>query len=50
MKLRGKLYGAILMESALEEIERQGLKLVANCSYVNRYVHKFKRWEPLLAN
>ena len=29
MKLRGKLYGAILMESALEEIERQGLKLVA---------------------
>ncbi len=47
--LRGKSYGAILMESALEEIERQGLQLVANCRYVNAYVKKFKRWEPLLA-
>lgn len=47
--LRGKGYGAVMMEAALEKIESQGYTINPICSYAKHYSHRYHRWAHLLA-
>lgn len=48
-ELQGKGYGKVMMESVLAEIERLGLTVIPECSYVVHYMNKHTQWSHLLA-
>lgn len=46
--LEGKGVGSQLVEKALKDIERQGLRLVPLCPFVAGYIHKHPEWRHIV--
>lgn len=46
--LSGRGIGSELVLAALEDIDRQGLKIIPLCGFVSGYVRKNPQWERLL--
>lgn len=47
-ELQGRGFGKVMMESVLAEIERLGLTVIPECSYVIHYMNKQTQWSHLL--
>jgi predicted GNAT family acetyltransferase len=48
-ELGGKGVGSALVRGALEDVRRQGLKVVARCSFVKAFMAKHPEFDDLLA-
>lgn len=48
--LRGKGYGAKMMEAVLKAIDQEGYKVKPVCPYVKHYMDKHKEWDHLFAS
>ena len=48
-ELAGRGIGSRLVEKALADIDRQGLRLIPRCSFVAGYIRKNPRWERIVA-
>ncbi len=48
-ELAGRGIGSRLVEEALADIDRQGLRLIPRCSFVAGYIRKNPRWERIVA-
>ncbi|MCB0640312.1 MAG: N-acetyltransferase [Phaeodactylibacter sp.] len=46
--LGGKGYGSKLIETVLEQIELEGLRLIALCPFVRAYLQRHPEWNRLL--
>lgn len=46
--LRGKGFGAAMMENALQAIEAEGKRVVPVCGYTKRYIDRHEKWAHLL--
>lgn len=46
--LQGKGIGHVLVKKVLEDIDRQGLKVVPTCSFVAIYIRRHPEWQHLL--
>ncbi|MGF1679993.1 GNAT family N-acetyltransferase [Photobacterium minamisatsumaniensis] len=46
--LRGKGYAGIMMEAVLQEIERDGYKIIPTCSYIVYYLERHEEWQHLM--
>ncbi|WP_339389672.1 GNAT family N-acetyltransferase [Vibrio neptunius] len=49
-ELKGKGYGKVMMETILPEIERQGVTIRPECSYVVHYLARHPEWSNLIAD
>ncbi len=47
--LAGKGVGSELVETVLLEIELRGLKVVPECSFVEKYIKKHPEWHSIVA-
>ena len=47
-QLGGKGIGSQLVEKALKDIEKQGLRLVPLCPFVAGYIHKHPEWKRIV--
>ena len=47
-EFQGRGIGKTLVESVLEDIEKNGLTLVPLCSFVSHYVQNNPKWKKLL--
>lgn len=47
-ELQGKGYGKLMMEKVLPEIERMGVKVIPECSFVVAYFERNPQWQHLL--
>ncbi len=47
-QLGGKGIGSQLVEKALKDIEKQGLRLVPLCPFVAGYIHKNPEWKRIV--
>jgi hypothetical protein len=48
-ELGGKGVGSTLVRGALEDVRRQGLKMVVRCSFIRAYMTKHPEFNGLLA-
>ncbi len=48
-ELGGKGVGSTLVRGALEDVRRQGLKVVVRCSFIRAYMTKHPEFNDLLA-
>lgn len=46
--LRGRGYGAAMMESVLAAIESDGMRVVPVCGYTKHYINRHQNWAHLL--
>ncbi|USD67931.1 GNAT family N-acetyltransferase [Vibrio sp. SCSIO 43136] len=49
LSLRGQGKGGVMMEAFLPEVEKLGVKIIAECSYVQHYLKKHPQWHHLVA-
>ncbi len=47
-ELRGKGIAAKLVEEGLQYAEKEKLQVIPSCSYVNIYIHRYKKYMNLL--
>ena len=47
-ELRGKGIAAKLVEEGLQYAEKEKLKVIPSCSYVNIYIHRYEKYMNLL--
>ena len=47
-QLGGKGIGSQLVEKALKDIEKQGLRLVPLCPFVAGYIHRHPEWKRIV--
>ncbi|GAB6010925.1 GNAT family N-acetyltransferase [Viscerimonas tarda] len=46
--LEGKGIGSQLVEKSLEDIEKQGLRLIPLCPFVAKYIYKHPEWRRIV--
>ncbi|HMQ78444.1 MAG TPA: GNAT family N-acetyltransferase [Ignavibacteria bacterium] len=49
-ELEGRGIGSIIVELALEEVEKRGLKLIPLCPFVGKYLTRHPEWKRILAD
>jgi predicted GNAT family acetyltransferase len=49
LPLRGRTIGARLVQGVLEDLSRQGLKLIPQCSFVRAFIARHPEFKALLA-
>ena len=45
----GQGIGRELVESTLEALREQGVRIIPECTFIIRYIQRHPEWEPLLA-
>ena len=48
-QFEGQGIGRELVESTLEALREQGVRIIPECTFIIRYIQRHPEWEPLLA-
>ncbi len=46
--IRGQGMGTLLVKSALEDVDRKGLRLIPMCPFVTSYINENPEWERIV--